>query len=497
MSRLINEEIATMEETIKTYKTTVQEACYEQFKNAFTLTQSNNFRGAAADSYKGYISTATINLLNGLINVSEELATTMESIKTTFLGLESEESGSIDTDTLSEVMQNLTTKNTSYISLDSEIQTTLASAGEYISVTPLSTDTVNSAYTQLNTDVQQVGFDLETCNTSALALADAMLTRLRDLKTNIENISGQYHVNGEIDYDKLPNMVSEKWYKHEDVDNLERLYEGDAFAFAAGTTDMRDNELLMGMYGIMADGLMGPGMSNILRAIPDEYREKQWAFGLASDVYGYGGYSIMGGSYEGQIRDGVASGSFKGSLLSANGALKITDYFNAKGNADLLAVSGKGKAGFSKDYIGLSAEGSATVAKASASAVLGNDAFNLKADASAQVLSADGYAKCEADSNGNFAFGLGGDASAASAKASVGGTFLGMPTDKGEKPLFGAKVSGSVGVEAGADFLIESSNVIDGDFVNLNSTHIKLGGKLGLGLEVDLTIPTISFDWPW
>lgn len=464
MSRLINEEIATMEETIKTYKTTVQEACYEQFKNAFTLTQSNNFRGAAADSYKGYISTATINLLNGLINVSEELATTMESIKTTFLGLESEESGSIDTDTLSEVMQNLITKNTSYISLDSEIQTTLSSAGEYISITPLSTDTVNSAYTQLNTDVQQVGFDLETCNTSALALADAMLTRLRDLKTNIENISGQYHVNGEINYDKLPNMVSEKWYKHEDVDNLERLYEGDAFAFAAGSGAVSEN---------------------------------QWAYGLASDVYGYAGYSIIGGSYEGQIRDGVASGSFNGSLLSANGALQITDYFNAKGNADLLAVSGKGKAGFSKDYIGLSAEGSATVAKASASAVLGNDAFNLKADASAQVLSADGYAKCEADSNGNFAFGLGGDASAASAKASVGGTFLGMPTDKGEKPLFGAKVSGSVGVEAGADFLIESSNVIDGDFVNLNSTHIKLGGKLGLGLEIDLTIPTISFDWPW
>lgn len=463
MSRLINEEIAVMEETIKTYKTTVQEACYEQFKNAFTLTQSNNFRGAAADSYKSYISTATINLLNGLINVSEELATTMESIKTTFFGLESEESGSIDTDTLSDVMQNLTTKNTSYISLEGEIQNTLSSAGEYISVTPLSSDTVNSAYTQLNTDVQQVGFDLETCNTSALALADAMLTRLKELKTNIENISGQYHVNGEINYDKLPDMVSELWYKQEEVDNLERLYEGDAFAFAAGSGAVSEN---------------------------------QWAYGLASDVYGYAGYQFLGGSYEGQVRDGVASGSFNGSLFSANGGAQITDYFKAKGSADVLAVSGKGKAGFSKDYIGLSAEGSATVAKVSGSAVLGNDAFNVKADASAQVLSADGYAKCEADSNGNFAFGLGGDASAAGAKASVGGTFFGIPTDKGEKPLFGAKVSGSVGVEAGADFLIES-NVIDGDFVNLNSTHIKLGGKLGLGIEIDLTIPTISFDWPW
>ncbi|WP_195268323.1 T7SS effector LXG polymorphic toxin [Eubacterium sp. 1001713B170207_170306_E7] len=464
MSRLINEEIATMEETIKTYKTTVQEACYEQFKNAFTLTQSNNFRGAAADSYKGYISTATINLLNGLINVSEELATTMESIKTTFLGLESEESGSIDTDTLSEVMQNLTTKNTSYISLDSEIQTTLSSAGEYIAVTPLSTDTVNSAYTQLNTDVQQVGFDLETCNTSALALADAMLTRLRDLKTNIENISGQYHVNGEIDYDKLPNMVSEKWYKHEDVDNLERFYEGDAFAFAAGS-------------GAVS--------------------EDQWAYGLASDAYAYAGYQLLGGSYEGQVRDGVASGSFSGSMLSANGAMQITEYLNAKGNLDILAVSGKVQAGFSKDYIGFSAEGSVAYAKASGSVVLGNDDFNLKADASAQVLSADGYAKCEADSNGNFAFGLGGDASLASAEASVGGTFFSIPTDRGDEPLFGAKASVSAGVEAGAHFLVESKNVIDGDGINLNATHIKLGGKLGLGLEVDLTIPTISFDWPW
>lgn len=469
MSRLINEEIAAMEETIKSYKTTVQEACYEQFKNAFTLTQSNNFRGAAADSYKEYISTATINLLNGLINASEELAATMENIKTTFLGLESEESGSIDTDTLSEVMQNLTTKNAGFISLDGEIQSTLSSAGEYISVTPLSTDTVNSAYTQLNSSVQQVGFDLETCNTNALQQADNMLSRLKDLRTNIDNISGQYYVNGEINYNKLPNMVSEPWYKHEDVDNLERLYEGDPFSFSAGA-------------GAVS--------------------EDQWAYGLASDGYAYAGYQLVGGSYEGQIRDGVASGSIQGSIFSANGALQITEYFNAKGNVDVLAASGKAKAGFSKDYVGFSAEGSAVVAKASASAVLGNDAFNLKADASAQVLSANGYAKCEADSSGNFAFGLGGDASLAGAKASVGGSFLSVPMN-GQKAggeeitLFGAKVSGSAGVEAGAHFLVENTKVMDYGGVNINATHIKLGGKLGLGLEIDVTIPTISFDWPW
>jgi len=31
----------------------------------------------------------------------------------------------------------------------------------------------------------------------------------------------------------------------------------------------------------------------------------------------------------------------------------------------------------------------------------------------------------------------------------------------------------------------------------VNATRLKLGGALGLGLTLDVTVPTIYYKWPW
>lgn len=464
MSRLINEEIAQMEETIRTYKDTVQTACYEQFKNASTLTQSNNFRGAAADAYKSYVNTATINLLNSLINAAEDMATTMTGVKEAFFGFESDEAGRVDTDTLSEVMTQLSEKSTAFGSLAGEIDATLSSAGEYIAVTSLSSDTVTSGMTTVSNDVQQVGFDLESTNSQVLSQAEALLSTLERLGTAIDKTSGDYHVDGTINYDKMGGMTSESWYNEGSVDNLKRLSDADPFSFTANS---------------------------------DALAEDQWAAGLYDDVYGYAGYRFAGGSYEGGLRDGVLSGKAEGSLIRGQAGGQITRFLQGSAQADILTASVNGKAGFNKDYAGVHAEGKVALIDADASAVLGTDDFNVKADVSAKVLSAEGFVKCEADSEGNFAVGFKGEATAANVKASVGGSAFGVEVEGKEVSLLGAKVGGKAGGGVDASAYIESQKAIDLGDVNINATNIHVGAQLGLGFEIDLTVPTISFDWPW
>jgi len=60
--------------------------------------------------------------------------------------------------------------------------------------------------------------------------------------------------------------------------------------------------------------------------------------------------------------------------------------------------------------------------------------------------------------------------------------------------LFEFKPGVSIGGGAGAGARITNENVYDGESVNINVTSIKLDAELLLGVSLDLSIPTFTFD---
>lgn len=85
----------------------------------------------------------------------------------------------------------------------------------------------------------------------------------------------------------------------------------------------------------------------------------------------------------------------------------------------------------------------------------------------------------------------------ASAKTTMGLSFLEVSakdsvTGKNES-LFKLSFAPEANCGAGADFLVEGKTVIDTDVVDVHTMHVRLGGKLGFGITVDITLPYFTF----
>lgn len=63
--------------------------------------------------------------------------------------------------------------------------------------------------------------------------------------------------------------------------------------------------------------------------------------------------------------------------------------------------------------------------------------------------------------------------------------------------MFGASASAKAGAGVSAGVWLESETAIEGNFVNVNATSFSLDLSLIVGFEVDVTVPTLSFKWPW
>ena len=110
----------------------------------------------------------------------------------------------------------------------------------------------------------------------------------------------------------------------------------------------------------------------------------------------------------------------------------------------------------------------------------------------------------ELEDDGEFAIGLKGEATAAQAKATAGFDFLSYSSDndgstfgeKEKKHLFGASASAKAGAGVSAGVWLESETAIEGNFVNVNAPSFSLDLSL-IVASVDVTVPTLSFKWPW
>lgn len=478
MTRLINSDVTDMLNQVNQYKKTVQDAFYQHYKNIFVLTKTNNFRGQGADAYKEYLARVTINYIIAFINISEDVSTALKKISSNYNLLESSGKGSIDSDILKDVRANLSNRNQGFQSLAAEISSLNNEASSYISVKRLNTSEIIGEYSRIDRELYNVGDKLTEIDSISLAEVNNLMDRINKLTYQLKTIANDYHEDNKISADKVEGITTQNWYKVECADNLSAMTKEDPF-----------------FYNLDAK----------------YFSEGQWARGIATDTYIYTGYSIFGGAYNVSRNNGVLSGDVTASAFNAYENLQVTDYLKQNANISLGTLSASGKLGLAKDLAGAQVKGSYATVDANASVVLGTDKFNCYLKTNATALSAGGYANLYyKPSNGDLGIGLGGKATGASASFTLGTSLLSVPgnTVKNDyaggmvkvtssTSLLGAGVTVKAGASFAADFDVSSTRAIDWGEVNVNAVHVKLGGQLGLGADVDITIPILTIDMPW
>lgn len=469
MKRANNGTIASCVTEVEKKSDELQELVYEQYKNAYKLSQSNNFRGTSAKACKNYITSITINHLNGMLNVIAEMGDTLKEVESLFLEYETSAEGIVDTDVLGDVLEEVDTGyKAAYTAFISEVDSVLGDAAAYITLTPLSESAAESAYSSLEDKIGEINDDLLTYDSKGKQKVDILLGHMESLEKMIDGISQIIDAEGHIDYANVSSALEASTFYVEEAENLAKMMEEDPFSYRA-------------------DG--GSGW------------EQQWAAGALQDVYLYGGLNAWTGEYVVSTEKGKHSAEADGAFFSAETGAQFTDFITGTANAALVSGEGNAFAGFSKtnNYYGLGVEGKAALFEAEAEAKIGTEDFNGYAKANASLFSASGYAKAEYSGENEFVIGLGGQADGASAEATLGFSFLEVSSEDsvtGEsESLFKLSASPEATLGVGADFLIESKKVIDNDGIDVNTLHVKLGGKLGLGLKGEITIPYISFDW--
>lgn len=164
-------------------------------------------------------------------------------------------------------------------------------------------------------------------------------------------------------------------------------------------------------------------------------------------------------------------------------------------------AEGGAKAGWSNEYKGFRVEAGVGLLKADGSVVVGSEEINAYIKGEVQVLCADGKVAFEFEDNGEYA--IGGDASATfeSAEIKGGNTILSyertdIATGKTET-LLGFKLGAET--NAGGKFAIwsESKTAFETEYVNINATTVKIDAALLLGIQMEVTVPTPYFKWPW
>lgn len=466
---LKNSAVIGLYDTTKDYETTVQEALYTQYKNAFKISKSNYFRGDAADSFKNYITNGTINIISGLMDISSDMTMIIQLFAEAFYQYEYNHDGKVEEGTLDYINETLNSKENIFEGAKGELNAVLQLASKYISTKGLSLGSVNTGYTDTRNEVKKIREDLYAVDDESLKSANELLERISDLHTLIERMMDFcYNDDGRINADNLNQIQTQDWFQKAGNVTLYLMLEEDPFEYNAGEVTLS---------------------------------EDQWAAGLCSDIYAYAGYSFLTASGETGVEAGTAFAKGKAAVLNANGYAQFTNYLSAQANVNVLYAEGEAKAGWSDKYKGFKVNAEVGVIQAEGSAVIGSDDINAFVKGEVKVLCADGKAAFEFEDDGEFAIGV--DASATLASASVkGGTtifsYKNKDTATGEtKTLLGFKVGAKA--SAGGSFAVwaESETAIEMEYMNVNATTVKIDAAALLGLDLSITVPTPYFKWPW
>ncbi|MCD8067982.1 MAG: LXG domain-containing protein [Lachnospiraceae bacterium] len=341
---LSNQSVRNLYEAAASYGTTVQSALYSQYQNAFKISVSNYLRGDAADAFKNYISRGAINIITEFLDIVSDVTMVGELIAEAFYQYECTTGGKVEEPTLDYINQTLNSRETTFNGAKGELNSAISAAARYISVQPLSLQTVNSAYTATRNSVKKIREDMYSVDDSALQTANELMDRINALHDYIDKLMAFcYSDDGRINADNLSTIQDQDWFYEAGNITLYLLLEEDPFVYCAGEVTLA---------------------------------EDQWAAGLCSDVYAYAGYSYMSASGEAGIEDGTAFAKGAAAVLSANGYAQFTDYLNASAEVNVDYVEGEVKVGWSDNYKGFKVSAGVGGVAAEGKVVIGSEDFN-------------------------------------------------------------------------------------------------------------------------
>ena len=469
--KLKSASLLEMYDTVSAYEATVQDALYAQFKAAYTLSVTNYLRGNAGDAFKSYLSQGAVNMIQGILDVSSEMTMILQLITEIFHQYEKASDGVVEEGQLDDIRSILNGKQRTYDGMEGELASVMAQAARYISTTDLRFSEVDDAYRDTGKKMQQVREELYAADADAATSAGELLTRIQQMKNQITETMGLCYQDGSFVASNAASMTKQGWYRKQTNATLQMLMAEDPFEYQTGAVAIS---------------------------------EDQWAAGLCSDVYAYAGYTFCNASYE---KGKEGSSSFlkaRASLLSVNAYAQLTDLVKAQGEAEVLYGDLETKTGLGENgYFGGRVTAEAGLLKVNGSAVVGTSGCNAYIKGDAKVLSANGKAAMEFESDGQFAVGVDGSASLGSASAEAGVNFLsyrvydGTATGKEKDDLFKFSVTAMTEMGGSGAIYAESKTAIETDFVNINATTIKIKGAVLLGGCIQITVPTPYFKFPW
>ncbi len=462
--------LLNMYNIINTYESTVQEALYSQYKSAYKLTVTNYMRGDAADAFKLYFSQGTVNMIQGILDISSEMTMIIQLITEAFYQFEGATNGVIIEAQLDDLNTTLDGNKRNYDGMNSEIATVMGLAAQYISTVNIGFSDVDEAYKSVNNSIKQIRENMYSVDADALIAAEELLTRIQELKNQITQTMGLCYKDGNFIPSNASSLSKQNWYSEQSNTTLNLMLAEDPFEYEAGAVSVS---------------------------------EDQWAAGICSDVYAYAGYSFLSASYENGLEKGTAFMKARASVLNLNGYAQLTDYIKAQGEAKAVYGDVDAKIGAGDGYFGAHVKAEAGVIKVNGSVVGGSDNFNGYIKGDAQVLTANGKAAFEFEDDGVYSVGVDAGATLASASAEAGFNFLsykvydGTATGTEKDDLF--KLSVSASADAGGSFAIysESKKAIETDLININATSFKIKGSFLAGGCIQVTVPTPYFKWPW
>lgn len=459
-----------MYNTVSGYEATVQDALYDQYKAAYKISLTNYMRGDAADAFKTYFTQGTINMIQGILDISSEMTMILQLITEAFYQFESTNNGKISERALEGIEDSLLDYKKMYDSMDGELTTVLGLASQYISTQSLEFEAVDDSYSEVTNKIQQIRDDMYAVDAEALRAADELLIRINSLKRLITKTMGLCYKDGNFMPSNAADLSKQNWYSKQSNATLVLLLSEDPFEYEAGAVSVS---------------------------------EDQWAAGICSDVYAYAGYSFLSASYESGKEDGSVFMKARANVLNLNGYAQLTDYIKLQGEAKIVYGEIDTKAGAGDGYFGAHIKAEAGVIKVNGSFVVGNEDFNGYIKGDAKVLCADGKAAFEFEEDGQYTIGVDASATLASASAKAGVSFLsykiedGTATAQQTDNLFKLHIKGEATAGAGVAVYSESKTAIEADYININATRLKLEVGLGLDILVDVTVPTVYIKWPW
>lgn len=408
---------------------------YSQCESLYTISNSSYIGGLYADALKAYLDRGMINLNGGIIDVLASLRLDMQICYDTFLNIECEDHGVISEGKISSLSDFFNGIKDGYSNLEGEIFGHLCEASKYMSLYDVPLDDVKQSFDWMGLTFYDINSSIEENDAILLKGADAMYNRIMSLKNQIISVRDNCYTDGKL------NRNCESWLNNKECNpqlanaELGILLQCDPFAYDPNGVTIKESE---------------------------------WMVGLSSQIYAYGGYSLLSGTYDAKCNSNGAYAKAKGHILEANQYAQLTDYAFIAAHADVIYGGADARIGMIDDYFGGRIDLEVGVVNVDVTAMLGTDDLNLYFDGFAKVLCADVSAFFEYD-DGKVSYGAGAHATLAAVGANVG---LGGANKadnssavKDVDDLFFVEVSSSVGVQSGIGGKITDEIVTDEELI--------------------------------